>query len=337
MKSKKHWKGLMGSAGFMVLILDSRTALEGMHEGLELCLGTLVPSLFPFFLLSIYLTSNLRHIPGLHLIGKLCGMPTGSEVLLLTGLLGGYPVGAENVAQAYRQGKLSKSNAERILAFCNNAGPSFLFGVIGPAFDQWWVPWFLWGSHMLGALSVGIISHNGKQASGFSPIYQEMTLPQALKRAISAMAQVCGWVVIFRMITSYLQRWVLWTLPVPMQVVLSGMLELANGCVLLPGISPLGDRIIAAAVLVGLGGGCVTLQTKSVTDGLSLRYYFPGKILQCCISCFIIGALQFLLPVSIRCRNLSAMIGATALLGGLFLVILRKKENNSSFSPVIGV
>ena len=47
---------VFSSAGMLVLILDGKAALLGAQAGVELCLNTVIPSLFPFFVLSVLLT-----------------------------------------------------------------------------------------------------------------------------------------------------------------------------------------------------------------------------------------------------------------------------------------
>ena len=99
MKLRKILPGLFAAAGMVVLILDSRTALMGASEGVALCLKTVIPSLFPFFILSGILSGSLMGLefPILRPIGRVLGMPNGSEMLLVSGFLGGYPVGAKAV------------------------------------------------------------------------------------------------------------------------------------------------------------------------------------------------------------------------------------------------
>ena len=41
--------GIMAAVGMLVLIFDSALALEAARAGVELCLETVIPSLFPFF------------------------------------------------------------------------------------------------------------------------------------------------------------------------------------------------------------------------------------------------------------------------------------------------
>ena len=94
--------GIFASLGMLLLILDTKTAIQGAQEGIRLCIMTVIPSLFPFFVLSSLLTGALTgvRLRFLRPIGKLCRMPAGSESLLLIGMLGGYPTGAKSAADA---------------------------------------------------------------------------------------------------------------------------------------------------------------------------------------------------------------------------------------------
>ena len=124
----------------LVLILDGKTAMAGAFEGTMLCIRTLIPSLFPFFVLSAMLTSSL----------------SGGS-LLLAGVLGGYPVGAGNVARAYRNGQVSRSEAQRLVVLCNCAGPSFLFGVLGPVLGGAEACFLLWGVYLCSILALWLL------------------------------------------------------------------------------------------------------------------------------------------------------------------------------------
>lgn len=294
MKKRNLTAALAAALGMLVLILDGKTALSGARDGIDLCLRTLVPSLFPFFVLSNLLTGNLMGQPLklLRPLGRLCHIPEGAESLLAIGLLGGYPVGAQNIAQCFRSDQLSRSDAQRMVIFCNNAGPAFLFGIIGPLFPDMRYAWLLWIIHMLSALIVGMLlpcehDHAAVQTQEHTPSFSE-----ALERSVKVMALVCGWVVLMRMLLVILERWVFWAQPAAVQVILAGILELSNGCVQLARIENDGLRFIIAAGFLSLGGVCVAMQTVSVAKGLSLRLYFPGKLLQTAISLLMAMLLQ---------------------------------------------
>ena len=57
MKSRKLLVGTVAAIVMLILILDGRCALYGAAEGLELCIRTVIPSLFPFFFFSTNVTT----------------------------------------------------------------------------------------------------------------------------------------------------------------------------------------------------------------------------------------------------------------------------------------
>lgn len=326
--TKMRWfPGIAAAVGMLILILDGKTALSGAYQGMELCIRRVIPSLFPFFVLSGVIVSTFW---GCQMPVKIPILPRGAESLLVTGFLGGYPVGAQSVAQAYRNGQLSKSQAERMLLFCSNAGPSFLFGILGSLFPSIGYCWALWGIHIASALlAARILPSETCRVSLRSG--KPVTLSEALSQAVKIMASVCGWIILFRIVISFLERWFLWMLDRRWQVFITGLLELSNGCVALSDIQDCPQRFLMCSVLLALGGVCVTMQTVSVTQGLSLRYYFPGKGLQAVFSALLCW---LVLPK----QTLSPWIPALAVVMGLvFVGILRKMQNNSSIPRLIGV
>lgn len=339
MSVRKLCMGAAAGVGMLILILDSQTAISGMREGIELCVQTLVPSLFPFFVLSILITGSLlgRPLRLLRPVGILCGIPGGGESLLAVGLLGGYPVGAQNVAMAYQEGCISKEDGERLLVFCNNAGPAFLFGIVGSAFDAPWVPWVIWGIHIASALMVGAATRPKTLPAPIRVREKEVSLTNALRSSLSIMAQVSGWVVIFRMVTAYLERWFLWLLPKEVQLLIVGALELSNGCVRLRAIQLPGLRFLCVSVLLALGGVCVSFQTGAAAGDLRLRAYFPGKLLQAVLSFFLAFAAQMFFPAACRYMPPPLLSAGMLLLGVTACLSLRKAEKRSSILTPIGV
>lgn len=277
---------LIPATGMLVLILDSRTALQGIGEGIEICVRTVIPSLFPFFVLSVLLTGSMGSgsFSFLRPLGKLCGIPEGAEGLFVTGFLGGYPVGAQGVAQAYREGQISRQEAHRLLGFCSNCGPAFLFGISGTLFESGSSAWILWGIHVLSALAVGCLLPQKSRSRCSISQAAPTNLSQALERSIRIMASVCGWILLSRCLIHFLDRWFLWALPKEIQSVIAGLLELANGCVALSHVENEGIRFLIVSGLLGFGGLCVGMQTVSVTGTLGTGWYFPGKLMQMALS-----------------------------------------------------
>ena len=338
MKPQKFGSILLSVTGMFLLILDSQTAASGAREGLELCMRTLIPSLFPFFLLSNLLTSTMLeyNFAFLRPLGKLCRIGPGNESLLAVGFLGGYPVGAQNVALSLRSGQISKSTAKRMMGFCNNAGPAFLFGIIGPMFSSKSAVWLLWLIHIAGAVAASFAIPDRDTTASGDKHSSPMNLSRLMEQSVKTMANVCGWVTLFRIILQFLDKWILWRISVPAQVLVSGLLELSNGCVLLSRIENEGLRFLICSVLLAFGGLCVTMQTFSLCQGCDMSCYFPGKLVQGVFS-FLASCLVQALIFPDNCLQLSPaviLIPMTVLCLAVFCI--RKSKNSSSNSaPVV--
>ncbi len=320
---KKKAALAFAAGAMLLLILDSRQGMLSAGQGVEICVKTVVPSLFPFFVLSIYLTGAMEPGSFTAPLERLFRCP-GCGGILLTGLLGGYPVGAQAACQAYQSRAISKEQAQRLLWFCSQAGPSFLFGMAAAQFPVGKYGWLLWGVQLLSAWSVSALVP-GMQTQGTGIKNTPLTLAQAMKRAISAMASVCGWVVLFRVVIGFCQRWFLWLLPQWTQILLCGLLEITNGCLMLQAVENIAVRFLLGVVMLNFGGLCVLMQTLSVTPGLDIRHYVRGKLLQtlCALGwgvCFL-GYPWGLIPM-----------------GGLFLLRRAGKRRKSSSIPApVGV
>ena len=319
---RKHLQTFVAGIGFLVLIFDSRLAVEGVRAGLDLCIRTVIPSLFPFFVLSGMLTGALggTSTRPLQRIAGCFGIPSAGVSVLIPAVLGGYPVGAKAVGDLYQQKRISRKEAERMLAFCSNTGPSFLFGMVSGFFPESRYIWMLWFIHLVSAgLTALTIPGKTAENSEAVPIFAE-TNGNILSGAAMAMGMVCCWVLLFRMILTFLENWFLWMFPVWAQVALSGFLELTNGCCGLALIQDTALRFVLCSCMLALGGVCVLLQTASVIRGLSLLSYCKGKLFQTLYS--------FLLSCAMVSGKLTP--GASA---AVTLVIIFRKIQNSYRNP----
>ena len=333
---KRLRTGILASVGLLVLILDAKTGILGAAEGLALCFKSIIPSLLPFFVLSILITNSLagERIRVLQPLERLLRIPKGSGSTFLIGILGGYPVGAQSVAQGHKNGSLSRLDAQRMLGFCSNAGPSFLFGIIACKFSKMEFAWALWLIHILSAMLVGILLPGGNNAQTKCSPSKNISVSDSLQKTIRILAGVCGWVILFRVVIAFLTRWILWFFPDWVQVFVCGILELANGCCALDRITNEGLRFVVCSGMLAFGGLCVCMQTASVTEDLGFGQYFPGKVMQCGISV----VLSFLCQ---RIVGRGTESGEIILLFGIILTVLPlflcKIQKNSSIPALHGV
>jgi len=290
MQSKKQTlRILILSICILLLITDTKTATGGAAEGIDLCLRVVIPSLFPFFILATYMNASLLglQIPGLRKLADLLHIPPNSESLLLLSLIGGYPVGAQLITDAYKAGQLSRKQSHILLGYCNNAGPSFIFGIAGILFSSQWIPFLLWSIHILSALITGFLLPRPEYSTFSGHSGTDISIVMALRKSISACSSVCGWVVTFKIVMAYVQKWASGFLNKEYLIILTGILELSNGCVCLDQIGNESLRFMLCTVFLAFGGLCVMLQTATVTESLGLGLYIPGKVAQTAISLLI--------------------------------------------------
>lgn len=291
MTKRKLWALILASV--MVLLLwRSAVAAEAVRRGLTLCARSVIPALFPYFVVSgLFISLGFADGVGRRLeplTRRLFGVGGAGASAFFLGLLGGYPVGGRTVGQLYRAGRLSKDEAERLLAFCNNAGPSFILGVVGVGcFGSLRTGVYLYLVHAFSAVLVGILFRKKAPVSGQKVRYSAAFEPiaafvLAVGEAAEGMVRLCGFVVFFLVILALITDLTGLNHPV-----LLGLVELTTGVTALEGRP--GDLVWAAALL-GWGGLSVHGQTAAVlsdTD-LGLGRYFLGKILQAIFSAGVV-------------------------------------------------
>ena len=239
-----------------LLILDSRCAAESARSALALCTETLIPGLFPLFVLSAMLVPGLAgvRIPWLARLLRFSG---GCEGVFLLGCAGGFPVGAACTAQVYRSGGIGQREAERMIGLCSFCGPSFLFGVIGAKLGMG-EALAIFAIQLETALLLAAFWPGGSEGHT-EPAIEAVAQPEAVRRAMTSMASVCAWVILAGVAAGFLQRWVFPLLGAPLGTLLTGLLELTNGVFSLSG-TDLQLRFLLCTVFVCFGGVSVLLQ-----------------------------------------------------------------------------
>lgn len=318
----------------LCLILDGQTALNGALDGVKICVYTIIPTLFPYIFLSSLLCSSAlgKRIPLLAKIARACGIPSGAESIFFLGCIGGYPVGAKLIADSYHQGQISRQSAQRMLGFCSNAGPSFIFGILSAQFSKPAAPWLLWCVHILSAVLVGLILPNKEREQSRIPISTNINLPTILQHSLRAVGTICGWVILFRVLLNIFECWFLLYLSTVLRVIITGIIELVNGCMVLQEISNEPVKWIVSSCMLAWGGLCVTMQTTSVTMDLGIGMYIYGKLLQVIISAALAIPVCYLLyPTKLPYWLLTLPI-VTAIIFSLVITSRQRHKKVVAFS-----
>ena len=320
--------GLALLCATLALMLYPQPAMEAARSGLRLCYNVIIPSLFPFFVLSSLVVElgMSRYLGRLFqpVMAPLFRVNGACASALALGFVGGYPVGARTAISLYQSGQCSKTEAERLLAFCNNSGPAFIFGVVGAGiFGSGALGLLLYLVHMAASLLVGLLFRfyrpgEGPRSGRLQGVqFQTASFPTAFTHsvtgALASTLNICAFVLFFTVIIRMLsltgvltglarllsllfgplgfdQSWA--------RRLLTGVLEVSSGVSSLTGGS-LSGRLSMAAFMLGWAGLSVHCQVLAFLgdSGLSMRTYLVGKLLHGGLSAALLGLLVPILPL----------------------------------------
>lgn len=295
---------------FIALTLRAGAAADAARAGLTLSLKTAVPALFPFFVAGSLITkSGLAAALGRLLarpVWAIYGLGGGCAAALVLGLAGGYPVGAQAACDLYREGLVSKKDAEALLGFCNNSGPAFILGVAGVAVcGSARTGAALYLIHALAALLCGLMLTPAPKRGVKCPppprVVFRCDVPAALVSSVRDSFMTCvnvtAFITFFSILLAMLRETgvlhVLCTVLSPLfslaglpegavHAASAGCLELTNGLAALPALGlPQHLLLPLLSFLLGFGGLSVHCQALSILQGcnLSARRHALGKLL----------------------------------------------------------
>ena len=308
------------------LIAYPSGSVEAAKRGVEMSLELIIPSLFPFFVLSsAAIELGLAGILGkaaAPLMRRLFKLDGACALPFLLGFIGGYPVGARAAISMYGRGEISKGDAERLLAFCNNSGPAFILGVVGAGvFRDSGAGLLLYLVHFISSVLVGLLfrgvrpggvlkaPEEAKDAASENKSFGKV-LTSCVSGAFSSVLKICGFVIFFSVVIKLLvisglipaaARGVAFALrPLGVKAasaeeLISGMIEMTSGVsALRAAAGSLGKNAVMAAFMLGWAGLSVHFQVLSFLSetGLSSNTYILGKLLHGVVSA-LLAALVF--------------------------------------------
>lgn len=100
-------------AAMVLMLTHTGLVIQGAHHGLELWYSSVLPSVFPFMILTSLLRNSIQ-----------------SDRICYLGLLCGLPVGANLINQQLTAGAIPVKKANVLLCICNITSPMFVCGYI---------------------------------------------------------------------------------------------------------------------------------------------------------------------------------------------------------------
>lgn len=306
--------GLLGIFCLLLILRNSSVAVEYMSRGLLLCARTVIPSLFPFMVLSeLIVTGGI----GRKILGKICKpfcklfrLTSEGCMAVLLGMLCGFPIGARCAIISFEQGQISREEAERVLCFSNNPSSAFLISAVGGSL--WENPKFglaLYLSVLTASALTGIFLGRHSKKRGKANIHTPLPHPtstsgaqlfsEAMHSATISMLLVCAYVIFFSALVGTFNFMPgVQKLPEAMRALFFCVFEMSSG---MSQASTLASPMIAAilcAFAAGWSGISVHCQILAICDkkNLSLRPYVRSKLIQSILTPLIFAILLTISP-----------------------------------------
>ncbi len=307
--------GVAAAAIFLLFLVRSDVAIDYMKLGLKLCANTVIPSLFPFTVVSAILVNSgvaLRLCRPLALPSRLIfGVSEGGACAFLIGTVCGFPLGAKALCNMYDRGLITKSEFERVLTFCNNPGSAFVISAVGLSlFGSVRIGVTLYVCMIISAVLVGFFSRFFlKKQKGVSASPEKITVgvsstgvslfTDAVKDSALSTLTVCAMIAFFSSLTgcigATLSRLGVSELPIAL---FSAFFEMSGGVSALSTFSPKFAVVLSAAAL-GWSGLSVHFQVTSLCSGrgISFKPYFAAKALQSLLGAALTAIALKALPI----------------------------------------
>lgn len=286
---------------FILAVINSKTLYTGALSGIQLWLFTVVPTLFPFLIMSDIMvhmnTTDYISVILQPVTKPLLSISSSGNYAIITGLLCGYPVGAKTCADLVKEKKISITEGNYLLTFVNNASPAFISSYIVNA--------LLFGSCSAVYISALIYIPSIMTAFILNPFFRKkmendkikntfgnycasgrFTLETTIFSTVNTLLKIGGYITIFSIFCEFIKL-----IPIHIiKMVISGLLEITTGTFLISiSTIPLKWKIELIVFFTSLGGASTLFQTKSMISGsgLSIKWYIIGKIICSVLSLLI--------------------------------------------------
>lgn len=286
-----------------VIFLKPAFFADGIKRGLSYCSQIIIPSLFPFMVASSL--AAYGDVP--HFAKKLCKkvshilfrLPSEAITAVFLGIIGGYPSGAKAVNSLLSSGKISESQAKKLVLFCINSGAGFAVNAVGSAMlNSRECGKIIFFSGCAASIILGIAASllPEKASPVLTLTHTDTPFSKAVVDSVTSsacnMLSICGFVCIFSAISEIV---ISFNINETLKTVIVCLLEVTSGCSF--AVTRVSLPVLCA--VISFGGICVHLQIfslcKDFRPDIGLFYLF--RILHAVLSALICGTILHFHPV----------------------------------------
>lgn len=260
---------------FVIFIIYSEAIKTAVRNSLEVCVSAIIPSLFPMLIISriineIKMPEIILHFAEIPM-NKIFGLSANCLQALLTGLMGGYPLGVKNAVTLYKNKSISLNEAQRFSLFC--VSPGFAFSVVltgSCIFSNTGIGIRIFTANILANLTIAILTKNKKKPdfNNFKSEYLQkpfsVIISESITDSSSVIISICAWICFFSASSSVLCSFTHNSLIKNLIIVFSEVTNAVTFCAE-------HKNIILAAFCCGFSGGCIIFQLMQDLYFLSVK------------------------------------------------------------------
>lgn len=284
---------------------EPTVSADGIKKGLSVCAGTLIPSLFPFMVISELLVRSGGAEHGARVLGKpmrkLFGVSGSGAVAVLLGILCGFPVGAKTAVALCRSGELEWDEGARLMSFCNYPSAPFMIYAVGRGlFGSKRLGLLIWLSVLAAGILCGVLGKYFYRKNGYDadrpkhaktePITVIFT--ESVTGAASSLISVCAYVCFFNAAVSCLSALATGGGALP-RAMLFSFFELTSGAASCAAVDNRFVGAVLCCAAAAWSGLSVLFQISSLARGISMKPFLISKL-------FVIPLSSFITAISLR-------------------------------------
>lgn len=269
-----------------LLLLFSADVKVGIIEGLRLIAFNIIPTLFPFFVLSdLWLVIlNIKEESKFSILfQRIFHINSVGLLALLIGSICGFPLGVKSAVDYYERDLISKNELERLCGFINNPSIAFVVSGVGlGVYGSLFVGFTLYIIVLFSALLVGFIFKPNKyymrkikHVSG-----QSFNLVSSIVNAGSSTIKICSFIILFCAVIGLFSGIIHNEFLISF---FSALCEIGSATSIIGGCNSLSltKKEALTAFALGFSGFCVHMQAFSLLPpGISRKKYLLMKLLQ---------------------------------------------------------
>ena len=278
---------------FLEILFNKLIIINTVMESLNIWVRAIIPSLFPFFVISdLLITYNfINYIPSKikKYIGKLFNISDSALSILILSMLSGFPSNGRNTHNLYNKGKISKDEASYILMYTHFSSPVFILTTCSLIYlrnEKLGIILLL--SHYLSNIIIGILFRNINTPSSVNSTTEEhksqkftISLIKSIKSSIDSLLLILGILTVFLIVSSLIIN--ILNTNLYTSAIIRSILEMTLGLKYIASLNiSMIHKVILFSAILSFGGLSVHIQVMAqiIEDKISCKYYLIGRIFQ---------------------------------------------------------